>query len=528
MKVAAIHFGKTPDLDQNEDELIKLNIEAAREHDADLIVNPEQSILPLSSTSARILVNSKADDVAASREGAIRLATERYPRFVERVVAEVAARYGCYVVVSVIRADPEYHILYSSALVLGPKTEQFSSGVYHTYDKRELHGDIYAVKGSSPLVPVDLEIGKIGVLICADYSVPLITRSLVLNGGELIAIPAALTGSTLDTLKARAIENRIPLVLSNCFHSDFADEIQYPPESAIVSGDEVRSTNKRENKILTCEIDTDDQKVKDQRKKRLERRRPELYAGAMVDLTSPVLRSECPPVEESEVSVVTISGKAALDKSKFDEALARIRLLAETCKSVIVVLPEFPLNRSALNEQLERLKQCNVYTACGFIDGANVMNCLSAPDGQELMPYRKVHLSDMDIAKGIQAGNRLEFYLDLPMGRVALLSGEDLLYPEAVETLRNCAVDLILAPANMNSDSDIQVLCKDIAQSRHISLAIADYESKGGIYERSPNWRIADDELINSLKLNTQEGKIQPAKGLPAVPLGGGETLIRK
>jgi predicted amidohydrolase len=521
MRVAAIHFGKTPDIDVNENNLIALNVQAATEHGAKLIVNPEQSILPLSSDSAPIAVNSKADDVAKSRVFAKWFATERAPRFVDRIVNEIAQPHGCYVVVSVITSDPRYHILFNSALVLGPRTDEIADGIYHTYHKNLLRGDIYAVQGASPLQPANLEIGKIGVMICGDYSVPLIARSLVINGSELIAVPAALSSSTLETLKARALENCVPLVLANCFDA----EGEWSAESAIVSGDEEHFTSERESKILTCDIDCADQEVGRRRDGMLSRRRPSLYEGALVDLTSEVLRSQSPkPYKQKNIRVVTISGQAAFQDDHFAEALDQ--QVSNASEPVIVVLPEFPLERAAVQPYLDDLKQRRVYAACGFVESGRIVICLFDHRGKELLRYQKTHLSDHDERNGIQAGERLEFYVDLPMGRIAVLSGEDLLYPEAIEALRNRAVDLILAPANLNFDAD--VLFKDIAQSRHISVVVADYQSTGCIYTRAPHPQESRGGTINSLSFNTQEGKIEPAKGLPSVPLVGAEVIVRK
>jgi predicted amidohydrolase len=526
--VAAIHFGKTSDIDVNEDNLINLNIRAATDHHAKLIVNPEQSILPLAPESP-IKVSGNADDVANSRAYAKTFALERGPRSVDRFVNEVADVFKCYVVISSITADAEYHMLFNSALLLGPRTNEFPTGVYHTYYKSVLYGDVYAVKGASPLQPANLGIGKVGVMICADYSVPLITRSFVINGSELIVIPAALTSSTLETLKVRAIENCVPLVLANCFQRDTVYDATYCPESAIVNGNEVHSTNTCEDQILTCEIDCRDSEVRSRRDKILRRRHPKLYEGALIDLTSWFLRTEVPE-SKSEVSVITISGKATFEDAEFARAIKRIEAITKESASVIVVLPEFPLERSAIQNYLDGLKKHHVYTVCGFVENSSLVLCLFNQNGEELLRYRKVHLSDADVNNRMRAGDRIEFYLDLPMGRVALLSGEDLLYPEAIEALRNCGVDLIVAPANLNDDYDL--VFKDIARARHLSVAVADYKSTGAIYQRVsrhyPEQKIARGGIINFLRIDTRIGEIEPAKGLPSIPLFGGETIVRR
>src|SRR5262249_12274210 len=135
MKIAIIHFGKGSDLDENEERLIGLNIKAAKDG-ADLIVNPELSIIPLSSPSSPLRRNSQAEDIAQSRAFAWWFATDRGPRFVERLRAEVIAPYRTHAVVGAIRAIPGYTILYNSALVIGPNDLEY------VYDKRALTGDV--------------------------------------------------------------------------------------------------------------------------------------------------------------------------------------------------------------------------------------------------------------------------------------------------------------------------------------------------------------------------------------------------
>src|SRR5262249_43253141 len=152
-------------------------------------------ILQLSSPSSP-LRSSKAEDVATSRAFAWWFATDRGPRFVERIRAEVIAPYRTHVVVGTIRAVPGYTILHNSAFVIGP------NGLEYAYDKRALTSDVvFASRGRSDLSPVRLPFGNVGVIICGDYSVPLISRSLALNGSDIIVVPAAISSLTADTLK---------------------------------------------------------------------------------------------------------------------------------------------------------------------------------------------------------------------------------------------------------------------------------------------------------------------------------------
>lgn len=530
MRVAAIHFGKSSDLDENERNLLDLNIEAATKG-ADLIVNPEMSILPLISPSAPIKHNSEAKIIAESRTYAKWFAQERGPRLVKHFIEEVAVAYKKYVVISVITSDPQFNILYSSALVIGPKSATAPDGIYHIYHKREPHGDVFAMKGASELQPVRLDIGNIGVMICSDYSVPLISRSLTLNGSDLIVIPTAITSPTADTLKARALENGIPFVAANCYEYDWVCSKPWMPESAIVGADgQVTSTcDQCEDRILIDDFDFSSDAVQLRKVDKLKPRRPQLYEGALVDLTSPHLRSSCSLPESSVVWAITVSGVALAQdgiSAQAQELIASVQKRNRKKKlPVIVVLPELSLERKAVQAYLDYFQRQNAYVACGFIENSHRIVALFDPSGRELLSYRRVHLSDDDERNGFQSGDRLEFYLDLPIGRIGILAGEDLYYPEALEVHRNVAVDFLLVPSRLNLDADC--LFKDVAQSRHISLAVADHRYKGGIYKRAPNYRAATGEIVNALRFDTQEGKIEPARGLPSISLQGFQAIVR-
>jgi len=526
MKVAVIHFGKSPDLDKNERNLLDLNIEAAK-NGADLIVNPELPILPLFSDSAPIKINSKAQNIAESRAYARWFAEVWSPRLIQHLFDEVVVPHGKYIVISVITSDPEFHIFHNAALLIGPKTVEAPEGIYQIYYKRELHGDIYATKGASKLEPARLDIGNIGAIICGDYSTPLISRSLAINGSDIIAIPAAITSPTSDTLKVRALENGIPFALANCYEHDGVYVGEWKPESAIVRADGTvtDSYSGYEDTILYDDFDLSAEEAKRCKTDKLNRRRPHLYQGAVVDLTSRILRDPCSLPPKSDICVITVSGVAVEQNTVFTEGRDLIASVSKEDTPVFVVLPELSLERKEVQKFMDFMKEQKVYAVCSFVENLQRVVALFDPHGQELLSYKKVHLSDDDVHNGFLPGDRLEFYFDLPVGRIGVLAGEDLLYPEAIEAHRNVAVDLILASSRLNIDGGI--LFADIAKSRHLNVAVADWRFKGGIYKRAPNSCAANEQSINSLKFDTQEGRIEPARGLAQSPLVGLESIVR-
>ena len=88
--------------------------------------------------------------------------------------------------------------------------------------------DVFEVKGV-----------KIGLSICFDTWFPEMFRSLASKGADLVMVPANFGGSwTLDVLKVRALENSIPVVLSNRIGKEMIeDSVEYfRGESMVVDG----------------------------------------------------------------------------------------------------------------------------------------------------------------------------------------------------------------------------------------------------------------------------------------------------
>jgi predicted amidohydrolase len=513
MRIAVIHFSTGFDIDENERSLLELNIQAAKDG-ADLIVNPELSIVPCSFATSPLRRNSQARDVAESRVFAWWFATERGPRFIERLRAEVIAPYHIYAVAGTIRSVPGYAILHNSAFMLGP------DGFEYIYDKRLLTSDVlFAAQGRSPLQPAHTAIGNIGVMICGDYSVPLISRSLALNGSDIIVVPAAITAATADTLRVRALENGIPFALANCYDHD--DDWPGPIESVIVAADGavLEHSHDRVSTILWKDIDLFERHAQHLRAERQRDRRPQLYQGALMDLTAPLLRPPTDAPTTAEICAITVSGTAVDGYMTSPQVLDAIAAASEQHISVALVLPQLELAQGALQEHILFARDKQIYLACGYIENNIPMLSLYAPSGEELIKRRLIHLPAEKSEPG-QVDERIEHYIDLPAGRVGLLAGVDLLYPEVLEVYRNAGVDLVLVPAGLGFDGSI--LFDDIAKYRHIHLAVADRQHNGGIYTRFPGAYIANTADINDIMFELPSGRSRTAN----IPLIGLEVIV--
>lgn len=103
-------------------------------------------------------------------------------------------------------------VFYNSAVVLNPK------GVMAKYRKLHLfyeEKDFFA-PGDIPLQVVDIGPAKIGVLICFDWIFPEATRTLALQGADIICLPAnLLTPYCQNAMVTRSIENQVYTVVAN-------------------------------------------------------------------------------------------------------------------------------------------------------------------------------------------------------------------------------------------------------------------------------------------------------------------------
>lgn len=126
---------------------------------------------------------------------------------------------------------------------------------------------------------------KVGIAICHDLVYPEVARTLVLDGAELILAPAMITdvgyGPWELYVKARALENRVPIVSPNAvrlprYHGGsliVGFEIEH--KEAIV---EVRVMGRagHHHGLVLAKLSLD--KIRKERTDRLNARRPELYS----------------------------------------------------------------------------------------------------------------------------------------------------------------------------------------------------------------------------------------------------------
>jgi len=201
------------------------------------------------------------------------------------------ARLGLHVVCGLLERDGD--ALRNAAVLVGP------DGLIGTYRKTHLPFlgvDRFVVPGDA--LPVfDTPLGRIGIEICYDLRFPEVTRSLALQGADMVAHPtnfpmAAKIQTELITV-ARAAENRIYLLTANRCGKERWGEFCGRSQIVDPYGTRLAETDERTETLLLGEVDVGKARDKDYvvpgeyELYLFGHRRPDLY-GALVEETQAV------------------------------------------------------------------------------------------------------------------------------------------------------------------------------------------------------------------------------------------------
>ena len=92
--------------------------------------------------------------------------------------------------------------------------------IYRKLHLFSLLGEDRSFKGGDSWCLAETSLGKIGVIVCYDLRFPELTRRLAVEGAELVCVPAQWPKPRQEhwrtLLRARAIENQLPVVAANC------------------------------------------------------------------------------------------------------------------------------------------------------------------------------------------------------------------------------------------------------------------------------------------------------------------------
>jgi predicted amidohydrolase len=219
------------------------------------------------------------------------LHAEEVPGPSTQALEQECERLGAHVVCGLLERDGD--VLRNAAVLVGP------DGLVGTYRKTHLPFlgvDRFVVPGDE--LPVfDTPLGRIGVEICYDLRFPEVTRTLALEGADIVAHPtnfpvAARIQTELITV-ARAAENRIYLLTANRVGQERWGEFCGWSQIVDPYGTRLAEAGETEEALLVADVELEKARDKDYvipgeyELYLFGHRRPELY-GRLVAETQPL------------------------------------------------------------------------------------------------------------------------------------------------------------------------------------------------------------------------------------------------
>jgi predicted amidohydrolase len=200
-------------------------------------------------------------------------------------------RLGVHAITGLLERDGD--TLYNAAILVGP------DGLIGSYRKTHLPFlgvDRFVTPGSEFKV-FDTALGRIGLIICYDLRFPEVTRTLALQGADMVALPTNFPMAAklqCDVIApARAAENRIYLLVANRVGKERWGEFCGWSQIVDPYGTRLAEAGETEEALLVADVELEKARDKDYvvpgeyELYLFGHRRPELY-GALVEDQSPV------------------------------------------------------------------------------------------------------------------------------------------------------------------------------------------------------------------------------------------------
>ncbi len=200
----------------------------------------EENLVKMSETVAKIASQQKVDLIVfpelitSGYELGVRFTelAQRVPGPTINLLAQRANEYGVYIAFGMVTKEKVESVLYNSAVLVGPDGE-----LLDVYNKIHLRGEErMAFREGYKLPVIPTEIGNIGLTIGYDLAFPEVSRSLALDGAEVICVLGNWEATHIDEwktyLRARAYENSVFMVGANRVGEDVT--LTFGGESMIV------------------------------------------------------------------------------------------------------------------------------------------------------------------------------------------------------------------------------------------------------------------------------------------------------
>lgn len=200
----------------------------------------EENLIKMSEMISRIASQQRVDLIVfpelitSGNELGLRFTelAQRVPGPTVNLIAQRANEHGVFVAFGMVTKERVESVLYNSAVLVGPDGE-----LIDVYNKIHLRGEErMAFREGFKLPVAETEIGNIGMLLGYDLAFPEVSRSLALDGAEILVVMANWEAANIDEwktyLRARAYENAVFVAGANRVGEDVT--LTFGGESMVV------------------------------------------------------------------------------------------------------------------------------------------------------------------------------------------------------------------------------------------------------------------------------------------------------
>ncbi|WP_405495738.1 nitrilase-related carbon-nitrogen hydrolase [Nocardia sp. NBC_00511] len=409
-------------------------------------------------------------------------------------IARRAARHRMYLKIGVTLARPDGRTT-GTGLLFGPDGTLLGES-----DKQILMGaeNDHLDCGDTDSEVVDTALGRLGMYACMEGVVFEVARSLAVRGAQVLlnSLNSFATDEASLHIPVRAAENRVWVIAANKVGPllpedrlpDIAARLGVPAdrlhgagESQIVAPDgvTVAKAPPAGEALVVADIDIAraDDKTRTDGLDVLGARRPRVYAPLLT-------RSATRDTSATDTLHVAVT-------------LPDSDLIAETAAAgaQLIVLPELTAQA--------RAHQLTVPTVAAALDGTSSHAVLTVRDGNS-------HVGLLISADGVigrqaqlhrshrytwltELGSRVEVF-DLPWGRIALVIGEDTLFPETFRLAAIQDADVVAVVNSPQEQWERRLGLTERAAENRLNLVAAGLDSTGGltadVYALSPDFTL--------------------------------------
>jgi len=400
-------------------------------------------------------------------------------------ISEVTARHGCYVAIGIAEIDQATGLTYNTGALIGP------DGFIGKYRKNGLNpSDIdWFTPGNTGYPVFDTELGRIAMVICYDDTYWEPARLPLLKGADLIAyicasdrlLPRFLpegtkgTHSTIAAVQQLVAWNGLAMVAADRNNAETNPTtgitVTYGGSASIwqATGERIAhapatdysNTISNPGTILYAQIDP--ARYDNDQRRTVSRRRPDLYSP-LAFYRAPVDPRATKQGARISATALQVHLAAGDIDGNVGRVMAQVARLEGSLKPGIVVLPAFSMTGCPSNEDEAHrwAETANGRTVQVLGDiaarlrshvvGSHVERAgdhlfhavvLVNPDGTVAGSYRQTHLDPS--MTWAAPGDALPVF-ETSIGRIGMLTCEDVRFPEASGVLAVRRADLIAVP----------------------------------------------------------------------------------